>query len=184
MLRDNLKKIRVTLGYTQEEIAEKLNINVRTYRGYEYETRGLPTEILTLLSEKLKVNLNWLLTDNGDMFISSGENTLEKCNNTNVLKGMDSFHKRFNQLQKENNLNDLELSKLTGISESKIEKLGIGKSMPSIDDLIALKSNFDVSIDWLLFGTTCKNAQSQEEVLTLSNEEINILKKLAKNFNS
>lgn len=65
--------------------------------------------------------------------------------------GITGFGKRFNKIQAENDLNDIEMSKLLKISESRVEKLGLGMAVPTLDDLNSIKSNFDVSIDWLLY---------------------------------
>lgn len=184
MLQENLKKIRLTLGYTQKEFSEKLGLPVRTYLGYEYNKREIPHGILNLLIDSFCINLNWLFTGQGSMFISEINNTLEKHDNSNIVNNFDTFYKRFNKIQKENELNDIAFSKLTGISESRIEKLGIGKATPTIEELNAIKQHFDISIDWLLYGDLPqKNAQSITETPTLSIEEINVLKKMAEKFN-
>lgn len=181
-MEEQLKKIRLTLGYSQQEMADILECNIRAYRSYEYETRSLPNEILSLLNLKLNVDLNWLLTGQGDIFLNNTKNSLEKRDNNNIVKNIETFYKRFNKLQTQNELSDFQLSKLTGISEARIEKLGIGKSTPTIEELTAIKSNFDISVDWLLFDeNTCRNIQSQE--YSLSSDEIKILKKMAQKFN-
>lgn len=182
-MKENLKKIRLTLGYNQQEMADKLNMPVRTYMGYEYKTKNLPDDFILKLVNILNVNLHYLYTGQGDMFISTCENTLTKRNNDDIVKNLDTFYKRFNQLQKENDLNDFLLSNLTGITEARIEKLGIGKVTPTFEELNALKSHFDVSIDWLLYGDSpCRNAQNSDN--SLSADEITILKKMAQKFNA
>lgn len=180
-MKDRLKKIRLTLGYNQQTIADKLSIDVRKLRSYEYETKNYPTEFLQSLVDVFNVNINWLLSGQGEMFLPTCFNTYQKKDNSNIVKNIDTFYKRFNQLQKENDLNDYQLSKETGIAEERIEKLGIGKVQPTLEDLKALKSHFDVSIDWLLFGDTpCQ--QPQNDNTTLSPDEISILKKMAQQF--
>lgn len=117
-----------------------------------------------------------------DSIIYNINNSLKLSYNTSFTENLKKFYKRFNQLQKENDLNDYQFSKETGISEARIEKLGIGKVLPTLEELNALKTHFDVSIDWLLYGETpCRNAQSENN--TLSAKEITILKQMAQKFN-
>lgn len=180
MYKSNLKKLKDYLNLTSLELAEKLGISYSTLGSYERGNRTPSIDFPLLLIEKLNININWLLTGTGDMFISTCENTLQEQNNSNLVKNLDTFYKRFNKLQKENNLNDYQMSKKTGITETRIEKLGIGKAVPSLDELSALKSNFDVSIDWLLYGET---PIEQNNDTNLSLEEIRILKKLTRKIN-
>lgn len=175
LLKDTLKQIRLTLGYNQQQMADKLSIDVRKLRSYEYETKNYPINFLQALIDVFNVNVNWLLTGEGEIFISQCENTLQKHANDDILKNLDTFYKRFNKLQKENELNDYQMSKQTGIAESRIEKLGLGKVLPNLDELNALKAHFDVSVDWLLYGDTPNSKCNNNE---LSTEEINILKKI------
>lgn len=177
-MKENLKNIRTTLGYSQQEMADKLNIPIRTYRSYEYDSKGYPSSFIENLIYIFNVNINFLYTGRGEMFVSECFNTRHKQNNDKIAENITTFYRRFNMLQKENDLNDYQFSKEIGISENRIEKLGIGKTSPTIDELVAIKAHFDVSIDWLLFGDTpCQ--QSQDNNTTLSLEEINVLKKMA-----
>lgn len=117
-----------------------------------------------------------------DSIIYNINNSLKLSYNTSFTENLKKFYKRFNQLQKENDLNDYQFSKETGIPEARIEKLGIGKVLPTLEELNTLKTHFDVSIDWLLYGETpCRNAQSENN--TLSAQEITILKQMAQKFN-
>jgi len=56
-------------------MAETLQIEANTYKGYEYKTKNFPCDFLILLIKKLNVNINWLLTGEGGMFISNTEHT-------------------------------------------------------------------------------------------------------------
>lgn len=64
-----LANIRKSLGLTQEEFAKKLDVNVLSYRNYEYG-RSFPTfEFLEKLHKVFKVNLNYLVSDEEEPFI-------------------------------------------------------------------------------------------------------------------
>lgn len=177
-MKNRFKKIRINLGYSQNRMADELKVELNTYRGYEYKTKNLPDSVLKTLVTTFNVNLNWLFTGNGDMFISKCNNSLERKNNISLMKNLTTFYKRFNLLQKENNLNDFQMAMLLEIPESRIEKLGLGKVLPVFEELNQLKISFDVSLDWLLYGET-PNKDVFEKKDDLSKDEIKILKDLA-----
>jgi len=74
-MKDRFKQIREALGYSQDELAtlldlkknpESTNTNISKYE------RGISkpsAEVFEKLSQKLKVNINWLLTGEGEMFL-------------------------------------------------------------------------------------------------------------------
>lgn len=62
LLRDRMKERRAVLGITQEGLAEKTGINVRSIRTYEGKGGKFPTgETLLLLAEHLKCDVAYLL---------------------------------------------------------------------------------------------------------------------------
>lgn len=181
MYSSRLKQLKKTLKLTTEQLATDIGMSSRTFGSYERGESKVPLELLTKLCEKYSLNPEWFALGQGEMFITQTENTLVKCDNSRIIGNLDTFHKRFNKLQSENQLNDYEMSNLLDISESRIEKLGIGKAQPTFEEICKIKAHFDISIDWLLFGETpYKSAQSEEPAL--SAEEIKRLKLLVKNF--
>lgn len=69
MYIENLKKIRKTLNFSVNELADKIGIPARTIGGYERNERKMSLEIVTQLCKNLNVNANWFVTGEGDMFI-------------------------------------------------------------------------------------------------------------------
>ena len=65
-----IKELRAELHLTASEIAEKLDIPVRTIGSYEREEAQPGSKFFNALIEKYNVNINWLLTGKGNMFIS------------------------------------------------------------------------------------------------------------------
>lgn len=147
-----LKNLRIALNISQQEMAENLGCNIRTYRGYEYETRGLSPEILLLLNKKFNVNINWLITGTGNMFINSKENTLEKQNDTLVNKKISTLGLRLSEIQEKNNYQNKDMAELLGIYEYEYIGLKQGKKTPTLEILNNLKKYFKISVDWLLYG--------------------------------
>lgn len=65
-----VKELKNALSMTSSELAEKLNIPVRTIGSYERDEATPGAKFLAALVDDLNVNVNWLLTGRGSMFIS------------------------------------------------------------------------------------------------------------------
>ncbi len=61
-LHTRLRQIRESLGMTQEEFADALNISKPSVARYEAGSRHPGSDLLTVLLNKYGINLNWLLT--------------------------------------------------------------------------------------------------------------------------
>jgi len=75
---DGLKKVRTKLGLNQSQMADNLGIKQGGWSHYEKNRRKPDIEILIQLVLKHNVNINWLLTGKGDMFLLSDEKQKEK----------------------------------------------------------------------------------------------------------
>ncbi|MCM1265327.1 MAG: helix-turn-helix transcriptional regulator [Candidatus Gastranaerophilales bacterium] len=181
-LKDRLRHIRLTLGYSQMEFADLLNIEVNTYRGYEYKTKNLPNMLLVKLVDVFNVNLDYLFTGNYPVFRNSFSNTLKIKQNPDISDNISSFGKRYTKILLENNITDYEFSRIVGIPEHRLEKLGLGVIPPTLDDINRIKARVDVNIDWLLYGDYNKQKQKTSNLSnsTLNEEEVFILKKIIK----
>ena len=77
MLSKRLKKLRNVLGFTQEQFAEELGISFATVNRYEKGKRTPDAEFFQRLVDKYRVNLNWLFTGKGPMFLSNSYKDIE-----------------------------------------------------------------------------------------------------------
>lgn len=68
MYVENLKKLRKKLRYSIDELATLLDIPARTLGGYERNERVPSIDLAVKLKNKLNVNLNWLVSGEGQMF--------------------------------------------------------------------------------------------------------------------
>lgn len=180
-MKDRLKHIRLTLGYSQLQFAEMLGIEVSTYRGYEYKTKNLPNGLLIRLIDVFNVNMGYLLTGSYPVFGNNYNNTLKLKQNDKIKSCLKSFPKRYNKILAVNNLTDYEFSKLTGISERRLEKLGLGIVEPTLEDINHIKAHVDVNSDWLLYGHDDNYKDKRNyipETNGLSNEELSLLRKI------
>ncbi len=69
-LGSRLKNIRKHLQETQAQFAERLDSKVLTILRYEKGERLPSTEFLNKLREIIHIDINWLLTGEGEMFIT------------------------------------------------------------------------------------------------------------------
>lgn len=173
-----IKTIRLTLGYNQSEMAEKLGVNINTYRGYEYNKRDLPEDFLLKLTNILNVNLHFLYTGQGAMFINTDTTVFEKCEDEEISKNFKYLHVRYTKMLADSNTTDYEVSKRTGISESRLEKIGLGDASITMDELIKLRSKYVFDANELLFNKTV-NTNTSEKDTEFTSEELAALKKLA-----
>ena len=66
---DNLQIVRKKLLLSQNDMAEKMGISYRAYSSYERGERKPTYDFLQKLVEDLNVNLNFLIANQGEMFI-------------------------------------------------------------------------------------------------------------------
>jgi len=70
---DRLKLMRKTLKLKQIELAKKIDVKYINYNRYEVGFCEPNIEILSKLNTIINVNINWLITGNGPMFIPNSE---------------------------------------------------------------------------------------------------------------
>ncbi len=71
MLAENLKEVRIKLGISQGEMAQSLDMLQAQYSNYERGKSKPSADVLEKLALKHKINLNYLLTGKGAMFVFS-----------------------------------------------------------------------------------------------------------------
>lgn len=64
-----IKEIKLVLHLTSIELANKLDIPVRTIGSYERAEAQPSPKFLTALYEQLNIDVNWLLSGKGNMFL-------------------------------------------------------------------------------------------------------------------
>ena len=69
-----IKEIKLTLRLTSLELAQKLDIPVRTIGSYERAEAQPSPKFLSALYENLNIDVNWLLSGKGNMFLTKKAN--------------------------------------------------------------------------------------------------------------
>ena len=118
------------LGSSRQNINQKIN-------------NGSPVTV----SELQKVEAEF-----GVSLYKSGAYDGSRQNDTSLEEKIKNFGKRVSELQAQHNFLDREMATLLKISEKDYLKLVTGKNLPNLDILMNIKRNFNVSIDYLLWG--------------------------------
>jgi transcriptional regulator with XRE-family HTH domain len=84
MIGDRLKNIRDSLNISQKNLADMLNIKAPALSRYE-SGDVIPTmDVLKFFSNGFNINLHWILTGKGSMFLNATESG--ECPNCQELK--------------------------------------------------------------------------------------------------
>lgn len=67
-MNERIKELRKTLGFTQQEFADKIGVKRNTVATYEMG-RSVPSDsAISLICREFNVNEDWLRNGNGEMF--------------------------------------------------------------------------------------------------------------------
>jgi transcriptional regulator with XRE-family HTH domain len=75
---ERLKLVRTRLGLTQAELAKALGVSRFAVIKWEKGERDVPSSIYEVLGKQFGVNLNWLLTGEGEPFIATPKDPVKK----------------------------------------------------------------------------------------------------------
>lgn len=84
--------------------------------------------------------------------VSIINNSGERIKDDAIKERTENFGKRLFKIQEKNDLTDRQMAKLLGIYEDEYIDLAYGDKEPNMRILNNIKSNFQVSIDYLLYG--------------------------------
>lgn len=152
MIAQNLAIVRKNINSNAASFAKEVGIPYTTFIKYERGERKPSFELLEYLVDVYNVNLNYIFSGQGQMFIKPDNNTLERQNDTTVKERVSHFGERLGELQDKHEYLDKDMAKLLSISEEEYIDLKLDDKEPDFKILVRLKQCFKVSIDWLLFG--------------------------------
>lgn len=93
---DRLKVIREHLKLSQNQFVEVFNIKQATLSKYERNDLSIPDELKMKLMTEYNINLNWLLTGQGSMFL---DKEVTPTVNTEALLLKSEYEKRLLELE-------------------------------------------------------------------------------------
>ena len=107
----NLKEVRKQTGFTQQEVADKLGVSLRTYQRYEIDGDGVDYKKLMQISKILGVDMGQIT---GAVAIGSGNISLKgnenQINEPHTQKLNTPLYKEFEKLYEEYGNNTMLLS--------------------------------------------------------------------------
>ena len=81
---ERFKILRETIGVTQEELANSIGVAPSFISGIERNKKDISRNLLKKLLDKYKININWLLSGEGEMFLSSVPARIENKNSYKI----------------------------------------------------------------------------------------------------
>ncbi len=94
-MNNRFKELRQKLKLKQDDMARILNKSTRMIQYYEQGKFDIETDLLLKLQELYNINLNWLITGTGSMFLEEKKNdskyqwlitTLDKLSDDDIKK--------------------------------------------------------------------------------------------------
>ena len=134
-----LKDLRENNNYTQEEIAEKLKLNRKTYSDYEIERNLIPITKLCTISEFYDVSLDYIV----------GLTSQKEFNGKRKNFDINELRKNIKKYRLQKNMTQQELGIILGASKQTISSYETGKRLIPIDVLINLSKLFNITLDEL-----------------------------------
>ena len=181
-----LISVRKAYGKSGYAFSKMLNIPQPSYLRYETGEQKPSAKLLIGLNRYCNVNVNWILTGQGEQFLSNNSlrhDALVQSQSKDLDNSLQDWVSRLNIILEENNLNYGDFANLIDISHKRLDNLISKKELPNLDELTKIKSNFNVSIDWLLYGGSFGDAQANNSNSLLTDEELDALKNIISKLN-
>ena len=128
--KERVVRIRKRFGYSQKEMAEKMDIPRETYKYYERENGDFKARYLSAYEklrshDGLRVNIDWLLFEQGEMMLQDYETGIDrpyKVEDYDLLLDTLNENKELKQRDKEVTKKIEELYKIIADQQKKIDK--------------------------------------------------------------
>lgn len=85
MMNERIKQLRKTLGFTQQEFAERIGVKRNTIAQYEIGRNEPIDSVVNLICKEYSVNPDWLRNGSGEMFIDPATFSLDEYAQANKL---------------------------------------------------------------------------------------------------
>ena len=145
--KKRLKELRERIGITQNELAQDLNIDYKTFSHYENEDVIFPLKHLVIICNKLNVSLDYMF------------NFTDRKQYDSITKDLDyqEIGKRLKKFRLDNKLTQVKLATKINIAKSMIGAYEHGDYLISTHALYTICKKYNISADYLLGRTNTKN---------------------------
>ena len=152
-MKDRIKEVRKELNFTQQKFAEKVGIQRNTVAMYEMGKTAPSNAIILSICREFSVNKEWLLNGIGNMFQTTNPTFAETI--ADAIPAVNSFDikDRIKKVRKNFDLTQQEFANKIGISRGNIAAYEVGKNNPSDAVIGLICHEFNVSEEWLRYGT-------------------------------
>lgn len=141
---ERLRKVRETLGYSLEEMAQQLDINLSLIKEYEQEVFISSIWIFRKLAQ-LSININWILTGSGIIRLKETPAIISNNKVTYIIDNLFST-----RLKRRLGAKSTEwLSKETSISIYRIENIVADRTIPLVCEVEKIAEVLGVAPHWL-----------------------------------
>lgn len=135
---ERVNKLRKDLGFTLDKFGERLGVTKQTISRIENSINNLTEQMAKSISREFRVNYTWLTKGEGEMFINSDDDFLERIDS--IMTGENSFRKNLFKFMLELNDDDMDaLNRLMLQAMEYAEKLkmdgNLGDMKPDSDNL-------------------------------------------------
>lgn len=88
-VKDRIKELRIALGLTQQEFADRLKVAKQTVSKWETAQRAVPDATLNSIARTFDASYFWLKEGVGDMFLNLPDSMLDDLGNRYELNDFD-----------------------------------------------------------------------------------------------
>jgi DNA-binding XRE family transcriptional regulator len=145
--QERLIEFRKKVANSASAFARSIEQLQPAYVKYERGERKPAFEILEKMARVHNVNLNWLLTGEGEMFMT--QPTL-KVRDEDKKIALRNFGGKINKLQTENDLSLSEAAEILEISEDDFVDYCLNRKKPDINIILKIIEKFDVNFEWFI----------------------------------
>jgi len=153
MYFERLKFIRESYDYTQQEIAEILNVKRGTYASWECGVDTIPLTKLILFSNYFSCRIDYLLN-----LIKNNDKNFKTIFDLSIISS------RMKIIRQDLNFSLRKMAEELHINYSTLSKNESGKSFPNLYTIYELAKKFDYSVDWLTGRSENKYLDSSLEI--------------------
>lgn len=138
-MNKNLKLLRENSEYTQESIANILNITRQNYSRWETNELLIPLYHLNSLANLFDTSMDYI------MGLTNKNHPTDRINNLNFQK----VGNNIKEIRNDNNISMRTLAKILNTSHSSISNYEHGKNLIIISFALEISKKYNISLDWL-----------------------------------